>query len=144
VEILTPESTEDFARYYDLRWRILRAPWHQPRGSERDDLESHSWHRMACHEGRIPIGVARLHLNTADQAQIRYMAVETAHRRRGVGTALVESLEAQALSLGAIEILLHAREDTLGFYEHAGYSVAFPSHRLFDAIQHYAMIKRLR
>lgn len=143
MRIITPESTEDFALYYDLRWRILRAPWKQARGSERDELDADSWHRMACQEGRTPIGVARLHLNTADQAQIRYMAVEAAHRRRGVGMALVESLEAQAFSLGVAEILLHAREETVGFYAHAGYRVAHPSHRLFDTIQHYAMIKRL-
>ena len=143
MRILIPESTEDFARYYDLRWRILREPWRQPRGSERDELEYSSWHRMACESDRIPIGVARLHLNTPEQAQIRYMAVEKTHRRLGIGTALVESLEAQAGLIGAREILLNARGDTLGFYEHLGYEVTGPSHTLFGSIHHYVLLKQL-
>ena len=144
MRIVIPESAEDFDRYYDLRWRLLRAPWAQPRGSERDGLEDTSWHRMACEEARTPIGVARLHMNSPTQAQIRFMAVEASQRRRGVGRALAESLEAQALALGATEVLLHARDETRVFYERLGYRLAYPSHRLFDAIQHYAMIKPLR
>lgn len=143
MQILVPETPEDFARYFDLRWRILREPWGQPRGSEQDDLESSSWHRMACLERRMPIGVARLHLNTPSQAQIRYMAVEKAHRGLGIGAALVKSLEEQAKQAGAKEILLHAREETLGFYTHLGYQIIGPSHTLFGTIRHQALVKRL-
>lgn len=143
MEIIIPESAEDFARYFDLRWRILRAPWDQPQGSEQDEFESSSWHRMACEDGRVPIGVARLHLNSPSQAQIRYMAVETAYRHRGVGTALVRSLEDQAQQSGALEILLHARDETLAFYTHLGYQVLGPSHTLFGSIRHHMLSKQL-
>lgn len=144
MQILTPETTEDFARYYDLRWRILRQPWGQPPGSERDDLETQSWHRMACIEGRIPVGVARLHLNTQAQAQIRYMAVERDRQRQGVGVALALELEKVARLLGASEVLLHARNDSIGFYAHLGYRVTAPAPTLFDTIPHSEMRKRLR
>lgn len=143
MQILIPESAEDFARYFDLRWRILRAPWDQPQGSEQDEFESSSWHRMACENGRVPVGVARLHLNSPGQAQIRYMAVETTYRNQGVGTALVRSLEDQAQQSGALEILLHARDETLAFYTHLGYQVLGPSHTLFGSIRHHALSKRL-
>jgi predicted GNAT family acetyltransferase len=143
IQILIPETAEDFKQYYDLRWRILREPWQQPRGSEQDELESASWHRMACAEGRIPVGVARLHLNSPEQAQIRYMAVETTHREKGIGTALVRSLENQALCSGAQEILLHARDETLGFYTQLGYQILGPSHTLFESIHHHALSKQL-
>ncbi len=143
MQILIPETAEDFARYFDLRWRILRAAWNQPRGSEQDELESSSWHRMACEDDRIPIGVARLHLNSPTQAQIRYMAVEVAHRQQGIGTALVQSLEDQAQRSGVHEIMLHARDETLPFYTHLGYQILGPSHTLFGSIRHHLVSKQL-
>jgi len=36
--ILRPLSKEDFELMYNLRWKILRKPWHQPKGSEKDDI----------------------------------------------------------------------------------------------------------
>ena len=29
-----PQTPEEFERYRDFRWRILRAPWNQPRRTE--------------------------------------------------------------------------------------------------------------
>lgn len=143
MRILNPETEDDFARCFDLRWRILRAPWGQPRGSERDALEADSWHRMACLSGRIPVGVARLHLNSPIQAQIRYMAVEPECRHRGIGAALAASLESQARELGVTEIVLHAREESLGFYARLGYEVTGPAPTLYGSIRHQAMRKHL-
>lgn len=143
MQILIPESSEDFARYFELRWRILRAPWDQPQGSEQDALEAVSWHRMACLEGRIPIGVARLHLNNPTQAQIRFMAVEPQYRQQGIGTALVAALEDQAGGLGAKEVMLHARIEALDFYTHLGYALSGPAPTLFGTIRHFTLIKPL-
>lgn len=144
MQILIPETDVDFARYFDLRWRLLRAPWNQPRGSERDALEDQSWHRMACHDDRIPIGVARLHRNSPEQAQIRYMAVEPVWRQQGIGAALVHALETQALELNMREIVLDARDESVEFYRRLGYEVIGPAHILFDCIRHSSMRKRLR
>ena len=144
MQILTPDTEADFTRYFDLRWRILRAPWDQPRGSERDALEDQCWHRMACQDDRIPIGVARLQRNSPEQGQIRYMAVEPAWRGRGVGRALAEELELQARALGMNEIVLDAREESVAFYRRLGYGIVGPSHTLFGTIRHSAMRKRLR
>lgn len=142
--ILSPETEQDFERYFDLRWRLLRAPWQQPRGSERDELEAVSWHRMAClDDGRCPVGVARLHLIDSQQAQLRYMAVEPAHRRQGIGRALAEDLEAAARTGHVREIILQARADSVPFYQLLGYSVTGPGHLMFDEIRHFAMRKVL-
>lgn len=143
MQILTPTTEDDFARYFDLRWRILRAPWDQPRGSERDAFEGQSWHRMACLTERIPVGVARLQRNTATQGQIRYMAVEFSQRRHGVGTALVTALETQAIALALTEIVLDAREESVGFYRGLGYALVGPAHTLFGTIRHSRMRKQL-
>ena len=144
MRIVIPTSAEDFAQYFDLRWRVLRSPWKQPRGSERDEQEDHSWHFMVCIDDRIPVGVARLHLNSPEQAQIRFLAVEPAWRRKGVGSALVRALEAQAHELAVTEIVLHAREDTVGFYRSMGYEVTGAGHVLFGTIRHATMRKVVR
>ncbi len=144
--ILSPESEQDFERYFDLRWRLLRKPWKQPRGSERDELDAVSWHRMACLDGRpphIPIGVARLHLIDSQRAQLRYMAVEPDHRHQGIGRALEADLEALARANRVREIILQARADSVPFYQQLGYSVTGPGHLLYGEIRHFAMRKCL-
>ncbi|MDX1718459.1 MAG: GNAT family N-acyltransferase, partial [Anderseniella sp.] len=67
--IREPESEADFRHYYELRWKILRAPWKQPRGSERDALDAHSTHLMIVDPDRKVVGVGRLHFNTIREAQ---------------------------------------------------------------------------
>ena len=44
INIKEPVTEEEFEQYYILRWRILRQPWNQPRGSEKDDKENKSIH----------------------------------------------------------------------------------------------------
>ena len=144
MRIATPTDAEEFARYFDLRWRILRAPWKQPRGSERDDREDRSWHFMACIDDRIPVGVARLHLNSPEQAQIRFMAVERAWQGTGIGSALIHALETRARELAVAEIVLNAREDTVGFYRRLGYEASGDGPLLFDTIAHTVMRKAIR
>ncbi|UCE90291.1 MAG: GNAT family N-acetyltransferase, partial [Pseudomonadota bacterium] len=143
VSIRTPESEQEFERYFALRWRLLREPWDQPRGSERDELEDRAFHVMACGNDGQPIGVGRVHLNTLREAQIRYMAVESKHQWHGVGTKILCALEQYAAAHGATHIVLHAREAVMGFYESNGYQTVAPSHTLFDAIPHCLMRKYL-
>ena len=60
VEIREPKDNSEFEAYYDLRWRILRKPWGQERGSEKDELEEEAFHVIAVDNGRI-IGGGRGH-----------------------------------------------------------------------------------
>ncbi len=84
--------------YYDLRWRVLRAPWDQPRGSERDPLDADACHRLAVTAGGAVIGCGRLHRDPDAPAWgvLRYMAVDPAWREvdrllfRSLGRAIVE------------------------------------------------------
>jgi len=39
MKLYGSEGTQDFERYYDLRWRALRIPWHQPGRTEKDGWE---------------------------------------------------------------------------------------------------------
>ena len=141
ITIKQPETDSEFARYYDLRWRILRAPWQQPAGSEKDDIETTCHHVIVCTDSGDIVGVGRLQFNSATEAQIRYMAVEPAHEGRGIGTQIVAALEAIAAENERRMIVLDARESAVGFYQKQGYAVTAKSHLLFGSIQHYRMEK---
>lgn len=142
-DIRSPQNNEEYERYYALRWKLLREPWAQPRGSEKDHLENQSHHLMALDENGIPVAVARIHFNSPGEAQVRYMAVEAACQGQRIGTRLLVKLEAHVQSLGATTIVLHARNPSVGFYEKAGYRVIGPSHTLFGSIPHTEMRKDL-
>jgi predicted GNAT family N-acyltransferase len=141
LTLVEPVTAEQFERYYDLRWRILRAPWKQPRGSEKDIMEEDSYHLMVIDAAERVIGVARLHLNTPQQAQIRFMAVETREQRKGIGKMLLFALEEKAISWGAEEVVFDARVNIAGFYKRYGYTTLSPGHTLFDSVHHYKMHK---
>ena len=142
--IRQPETEEEFKNYYHLRWRLLRAPWHQPEGSERDELENQCFHLIAVDEDAQIIAVARLQFNSSDEAQIRYMAVEPTHERLGVGRRLINVLEQQAIEKNCSLIVLDARESAINFYKKFGYETVEKTYLLFDEIQHYRMIKNLK
>lgn len=141
ISLVEPLTAQQFEQYYDLRWRILRAPWKQPRGSEKDIMEDDSYHLMAVDAANKVIAVARLHLNTPQQAQIRFMAVETREQRKGIGKMLLFALEEKAIEWGAEEIVFDARANIAGFYKRYGYTTVAPGHTLFDSVHHYKMHK---
>ena len=143
MEIIEASTPDELQRYYDLRWKVLRAPWKQPRGSERDELESSGNHLMIVDEHQAVIAVGRLHFNNIGEAQIRYMAVALAQQRKGLGTLLLNALEQRAVALGAVRIVLDARENALRFYRKQGYAVQGPGHTLFNSIAHVKMRKDL-
>jgi ribosomal protein S18 acetylase RimI-like enzyme len=142
IIVKQPESPEELRQYFDLRWRILRAPWGQAQGSEKDDIEDHCFHLIAKHNNQT-VGVGRLSYNSATEAQIRYMAVAEDYERRGIGRMVVRYLEQQAINSGISTIVLHAREPAVGFYQRLGYHLEEKSYVLFDEIQHYRMTKSL-
>ncbi len=139
----TPGTAEEFEAYYQVRWEVLRKPWQQPPGTERDDLDKQSQHRMIT-DGNKVVAVGRLHLNSPRQAQIRYMAVSDSYRGMGLGTMILNALENLALEENASEIVLYARETAIPFYKRSGYHIVEKSYLLFDTIRHYKMMKRIR
>jgi predicted GNAT family N-acyltransferase len=141
--VRAPQTDDEFARYYDLRWQVLRAPWDQPRGSERDDLDSTADHALIPDEDGTALAAGRLHLNSPQEAQIRYMAVAERARGQGLGRQIVEYLEAIARQRGASVIVLNAREDVADFYQRLGYELIGPAPTMFGAIAHVRMQKLL-
>jgi len=142
IEIFQPKNQVDIEKYYDLRWRILREPWKQPRGSEKDSLEDESIHLMACINKKI-VAVGRLHFNSDIEAQIRYMAVELNFQNRGFGTLLIRELEKIAKNKGAHHVILNGRDTALQFYKKNGYTIVNKAHTIFGSIEHWKMRKDL-
>jgi ribosomal protein S18 acetylase RimI-like enzyme len=141
--VTNPETLQEFEKYYELRWRILRAPWDQPKGSEKDDKEETAIHVMVCESDRIPVGIGRAHFNSNDEAQVRYMAVEENQRGKGLGTLVLIELEKRSKEKGAEFIILNARDTAIKFYEKHGYKIVKQAHTLFSSIPHYEMRKEL-
>lgn len=139
----SPETAQEWQDYYDLRWRILRAPWQQPRGSERDELEATAYHVMALNDQLYTVGTGRLHRLSDSRAQIRYMAVHPDHQGRGVGNCILNLLEQQARDWSCQEVVLNARTVSLNFYLNHQYTVTGAAPMLFGCIAHQHMLKTL-
>ena len=144
VKIIEPTTSEEFKKYYNLRYEILRKPWGQPKGSERDDGEDMSNHRMIIDEKTgNALAVGRLQFNSEDEAQIRYMAVAHEFQGQGLGSQIISALEGVARRKGIQKIILSARENALQFYKNNGYEIVKKTHLLFGEIQHWLMKKEL-
>ena len=140
--IRSPQHKNEYDAYYSLRWQVLRAPWKQAKGTEKDQLEDNATHRIAVLDDNI-IACGRLHFIDKTTAQIRYMAVAKTFMKKGFGTRILASLEDAAKDNNYETITLHARETSVSFYEKRGYQLIGKSHLLFNEIQHYKMLKTL-
>jgi len=144
IECRAPKSKKEFEQYYYLRWKILRSPWQQPEGSERDEIEEQAIHRLVVDEKEYVLAVGRLHFVDQFLAQIRYMAVDESAQGKGVGKALYQALETEAKLRGAKTVELHARESAIPFYQCLGFETVEKSHLLYKKVQHFLMRKSIK
>ena len=145
MNLIEPKTSEDFKKYYKLRYEILRKPWGQPIGSERDEGDETSIHRMIIDEktGKV-LAVGRLEFNSKDEAQIRYMAVSDDWQGQGLGSQIIAALEDFAQRNGNKWMILSARENAVQFYKNNGYEIVRKTHLLYGEIQHWLMQKELK
>lgn len=139
----SPKSSIEFEKYYQLRHQILRKPWGQPIGSERDNLEDKSIHRMIIDNQGEVLAVGRLDVVSEHIGQIRFMAVSPSAQGEGLGLQIMNNLEAHAKTIGLEKIELNARELAVNFYSKQGYLNQGFAYQLFDDINHYKMTKYL-
>lgn len=141
-----PESAEDLSAYYELRWRLLRKPWNQPPGSEKDEFEQQAFHLLVRDKQGAAIGVGRIHCVEAKTVeshtwQVRYMGVVDEYRNQGIGSGILHRLESFAQANGAKQILLNARENALGFYLKRDYQIVGDGPTLYGSVKHKQMCK---
>lgn len=140
-QLSTPTSPQQWQDYYQLRYQVLRQPWGQPEGSERDELEAQSYHAMVEQAGQV-LAVGRIHQLGDGRVQVRYMAVAPQARGSGFGAIVLAALERQAERWGCKAIVLNAREQAIGFYRKANYQLGDVLEPLYG-IPHQQMTKQL-
>ena len=141
--ILRPLSKEDYELMYNLRWRILRKPWQQPKGSEKDDIENESYPFIVIYNDKV-VATARLHKDSEDEGQIRYLAVKEEYRNQRIGSKLVRYIEGFATCVGIKSIVLNARKTAKAFFKMLDYEIKGEGPLLFDEIEHLIMHKELQ
>ncbi|MHA1648702.1 MAG: GNAT family N-acetyltransferase [Candidatus Helarchaeota archaeon] len=137
--IRQPKTKDELKAMYDLRWRILRKPWNQPRGSERDQYETKAIPYIALLGNEI-IGTARFHKINESVGQIRYLAVEEGFRNQGVGSNILMTIHMTALNRFVKYILVNARINAVKFFEKHNYKIIEDGPLLFGEIKHKKMV----
>ena len=107
---------------FAIRRRVFIDEQKVPADEEYDAEDDAAVHVLALVDG-APAGTGRLLLYDG-WGRIGRMAVELAHRRSGVGRAILAELIRVAEDLGIHELQLHAQTHALPFYEASGF-VAF-------------------
>ena len=113
--IRQPKTAEEFELMCDLRWRVLRKPWEQPRGSEKNGDESISNHFIAILKDKI-VGTARYHKINENVGRVRYLAVDEKYQRKGIGTSLMEAIHLTACDHNLKYVVLSARNTVTKFF----------------------------
>ena len=121
--ISTPRSEQELNDYFHFRWRWLREQWGFPPGSEKDEYETVSEHRVILSPSGDIVACGRIHLNSAEEAQIRHIAVDKKYRRKGVGLIILGALEVVARDLGAKRAVTNSRETSMSFFSACGFEV---------------------
>ncbi len=137
--IRQPQNKKEYASMFNLRWKVLRQPWNQPKGSERDDEEANADHFIAVLHNKI-IGTARLHLINENVAQIRYLAVEEEYRNKGVASKILEAIHLTAKNKFIKYLILNARETAVDYFQRNGYKIVGEGQTLFGEIKHKKMM----
>ncbi|GAA5216278.1 bifunctional GNAT family N-acetyltransferase/hotdog fold thioesterase [Corallincola platygyrae] len=141
--LVEPDSEKDWDTYYHFRWKVMRMPFQLPEGSEKDEFDPYAHHRMLVDEEGQPRAVGRLYQSSADEGQLRHMAVDPDYRGQGLGSEMIAALEALARELGMKRIVLNARQQAIPFYEKQGYSGVGEGPTHFGKIHHQQMLKEL-
>ncbi len=141
VLVKSPQTREEFEKYCDLRWRILRAPLNRPKLNIDDEIKDESIKLIVCEENGDVIGTGRASFNSATEAQIRSMAVEENYQGKGIGSMIISELEKRVKKLGVNTIIIDSRDTAEKFYEKHGYAVLNESYVLLDKIPHIRMKK---
>jgi N-acetylglutamate synthase-like GNAT family acetyltransferase len=144
IVIKSPVTKEEFKAYYGLRYRILREPLGQPRGTEKDDYEPISTHYMVMDDATNEIlGVVKLFEKSPEVAQFSHIAVADSIQNKGIGRMMVDFVEQKARELGYKKMGTLTRLTATGFYERCGYKPMGITGILFGKLQMMWMEKDL-
>jgi len=134
-------GTEAYAATVALRDAVLRKPLGLVSDPKELAQESDSFHLICRLDGNL-VGCVVLKPVDNRQVRLRQMAVAEDRQRAGIGTRLIAYAEAFLARRGYREIVLHARETAVAFYERLGYRKE--GNRFIEVtIPHFTMRKEL-
>jgi predicted GNAT family N-acyltransferase len=108
--------------------------------ADTDGLDPEATHIVAVRRGEV-VATCRLRFPQG-RCKLERMVVEQTLRGTGIGTALVEEAEHEALRQGATEVVLNAQRQAEGFYASCGYAAQGETF-LEEGIPHVQMRKAL-
>ena len=140
MQVRLADFEDDYAALRDIRFAVFVDEQAVPEEIELDERDPVCTHVLAFGDDGTAVGTGRIDLEQG--GKIGRLAVLGAHRRAGVGTALMLELHeiAAARSLG--RVWCNAQTIAVPFYEHLGYTVE--SEPFFEAgIEHVRMARSL-
>ena len=120
ITVKLVETEEDMEAAVSIRFRVFVDEQSVPAEIELDEYDAVATHAIAIEDGQA-VGTGRMYFEEGT-ARIGRMAVDSTHRRRGVGGLILRFLEGEARDQGATEIVLHAQDYVKAFYASHGYA----------------------
>ncbi|HYU61108.1 MAG TPA: GNAT family N-acetyltransferase [Solirubrobacterales bacterium] len=124
----------------ELRVRVFCDEQGVSREAELDGRDDRAAHVVAIDEDGDVIATCRLFIFDDGECRLGRMAVAAERRGGGVGRALLDVAEAEAVRLGAREVVLHAQTRAEPFYASCGY-VPEGERFMQEGIEHIQMHK---
>jgi len=144
VNIECKEVQHGSVEYWEtaaFRDRLLREPLGLHFTPTELEAESDSYH-LACYQDGTLVACVVLRPVGSGKIRMRQLIVAEQCQRQGIGTALVARSESFARELGFQEMVMHARETAVAFYERLGYKKE--SERFIEVtIPHFFLRKSL-
>ena len=114
-------NPRDLDAGFDLRYAVFHDEQQVARALDRDALDYNADHVVAYDDAGRCVGTGRLVRLDTRSAQIGRQATTPDHRRKGVGSAVLEALERLASLRGVTELVVHAQLHAEPFYRDRGY-----------------------
>lgn len=138
---LITHGSEEYRKMIGLRISQLLDPIGVPASyidmeKEREDT------LIGAFEDEAIIGCCVLTPREREMVQLRQMAVRSDLRGKGIGAALLSYAEQVARTKGYVQLVMHARDPVIGFYQNSGYEISGEPF-IEVGIGHHKMQKRL-
>ncbi len=140
LDVRLAQTSDEIDAALRLRERVFAVEQGVRPEADRDGRDPEATHLVAVEDGRV-VGTCRL-VYQGDIARLGRMAVEQELRGRGLGAAILDEAEREALASGARCISLHAQLAARSLYRRSGYREQGPEF-VEEGIEHVTMEKQL-
>jgi GNAT superfamily N-acetyltransferase len=98
------------------------------------------WRMMIAHHGGLAVGAVRFRCD-GDTVRVARLVVDPLHRRRGIGSALLRSVEQEAAKLGIARLVGEAPSSNgfATYFERHGFT--FQNERMIGPLRFVEMVK---